>query len=88
MGRITAAIAAALLLAGIGAPAARAGVPKACIHPRADPLECPVATREVLLRVLPSARVRALAHQRRALEREAPLQDRARKRLNCAPSLR
>ena len=81
-GWIASGIGVALVLAaGLGAPAARAGVPRACIHPQADPLECPRQTRQVLLRVLPSARVRALEGQQRELERTAPLQDRTRNRL-------
>ncbi|MDH3284773.1 MAG: hypothetical protein OEQ13_08525 [Acidobacteriota bacterium] len=70
-----------LLVAGLRAPTARAGVPRACIHPQADPIECPAETRRVLLRVLPASRVRALARQRIELERTAPLQDRERNEL-------
>jgi hypothetical protein len=74
VGWIASGIGVALLLAaGLGAPAARAGVPAACIHPQVDPLECPRQTRRLLLEVLPSARVRALEKQRRELERTSPL---------------
>jgi hypothetical protein len=81
---------AAALLLGLGlgvalalltpAPAG-AGVPRACIHPQADPLECPRATRRVTLRVLPAARVEALREQRRPLQEVAPREDRRRNRL-------
>jgi hypothetical protein len=65
---------AALLLAAAGLPLlfaapSQAGVPRACIHPWADAIECPRETRKVMLKVLPSARVRELRAQRPALER-------------------
>jgi hypothetical protein len=72
MRHVTLAIAAALLLLMTGlalAPGfARAGVPRSCIHPWADAIECPKDTRRVLLKVLPSARRRALWLQRPKLE--------------------
>jgi hypothetical protein len=58
----------------LGASVARAGVPRSCIHPNADPIECPRDTRRVMREVLPSARVRELQKQRPELERTVPLQ--------------
>jgi hypothetical protein len=60
--------------------AARAGVPRSCVHPQADPLACARATREVTHQVLPAARVRALRRQHRTYERVAPREDRERNR--------
>ena len=57
---------------------ARAGVPRSCVHPQADPLACARDTRAVTHRVLPAARLRALHRQRRAYERVAPREDRVR----------
>jgi hypothetical protein len=59
-----------LLMAGLAlAPDfARAGVPRSCVHPRANAIECPKDARRVLLKVLPSARRRALWLQRPQLE--------------------
>jgi hypothetical protein len=59
-----------ILMAGLAlAPDfARAGVPRSCIHPWAHAIECPKDTRRVLLKVLPSARRRALGLQRPQLE--------------------
>jgi len=59
-----------LLMAGLAlAPDfARAGVPRSCVHPWANAIECPKDTRRVLLKVLPSARRRALWLQRTQLE--------------------
>ena len=78
-------------LAGLGvlsvgqmlAPAvAHAGVPRACIHPSSDPIEC---TRQMRLErndVLPSARVRRLKRQRVEYEQiVVPFQDAERDRL-------
>ena len=56
----------------LAADEARAGVPRSCIRPQADALNCPRDTRLVTLRVLPAARVRALQKQRRILERVTP----------------
>jgi hypothetical protein len=59
-----------LLALPVLAPApAGAGVPRSCIHPQANPIECPKDTRKVLLKVIPSARRRALREQRPELER-------------------
>jgi len=59
-----------LLMAGLALTPdfARAGVPRSCIHPWANAIECPKDTRRVLLKVLPSARRRALWLQRPQLE--------------------
>lgn len=76
MHRTGAAIGIALLLAMqalVPAPS-RAGVPRSCIHPRADAIQCPRDTRRVLLDVIPSARRNALRLQRPALERTVELQ--------------
>ncbi len=72
-----------LLLAGslLAAPHARAGVPRSCIHPQADALECPRDQRRTLLKVIPSARVRALHAQRRDFERTTTLRDLERNRI-------
>ena len=76
MHRIGAALGFALLLATqafLPSPA-HAGVPRSCIHPRADAIQCPRDTRRVLLDVIPSARRNALRAQRPALERTVELQ--------------
>ena len=69
------------LVSPVLAPPASAGVPRSCIHPQANPLECPRDTRRVTHSVLPRARVKALRQQRRQLEREAAFEDRQRNRI-------
>jgi hypothetical protein len=63
-------VALALLMTGLALTPefAHAGVPRSCIHPWADAIECPKDTRRVLLKVIPSARRRALWLQRPRLE--------------------
>lgn len=66
------------LLAGaalLGPAAGRADVPRACVHPRYDPIACARETRQVHRDVLPLARLRALDAQRPELAGEVPLQD-------------
>lgn len=81
--RVLLVIGCAICLAGAGlAPLpARGGVPRSCIHPRANPLECPRDTRLVTLDVLPLARVKALRQQRRQRRRVAPYEDRRRNQI-------
>ena len=62
-------------------PAANAGVPRSCVHPRADSLDCARDTRRVSQRVLSSARLRALARQHYRYEHVAPHEDRERNRM-------
>ena len=47
---------------------AQAGVPRSCIHPHFDPIDCARETRTLHRKVLPSARVRALERQRSRLQ--------------------
>ena len=69
------------LVFGLAAPPdARAGVPRACNRPQAEPLACARATREVTHRVMPAARVRALRARRGLYERVVPVEDRQRNR--------
>ena len=71
-----------LLAAQVLAPAtADAGVPRSCVHPHADPIQCPSDTRRVLHRVIPWARLQVLERQREQLDYVAPSQDRERNRL-------
>ena len=63
-------------------PAASWGdVPRSCIHPRANPIECVRDQREALLKVVPSARRRALLEQRSDLERAVEVQSLQRNQL-------
>jgi hypothetical protein len=59
----------------LGPATGRADVPRACVHPRYDPIACARETREVHRDVLPLARLRALDAQRPRLAEEVPLQD-------------
>jgi len=68
-------VAQALVLA-----VAHAGVPRACVHPQADPFECREQTRRILYDVIPSARIEALREQDR-LEERGNEQDRERNQL-------
>lgn len=71
-----------LALWALGAPPpAGADVPRACVHPRSDPIECPRQWRREYRDVLPLARLRALEAQRPRLRRVAPREDRVRNRL-------
>lgn len=83
MVRLCAQICLGLLLAAqlVAPGSAQAGVPRSCIHPRADPIRCPIDTRRVGWSVIPLQRQKALEKQRQELERVAPLQDRERNRL-------
>ena len=60
---------------GLLAEASWADVPRACVHPVADPIRCAEQTRAEHHDLLPTARLRALEAQRRRLERRIPLQD-------------
>ncbi len=55
--------------------AGRGDVPRSCVHPRYDPIDCARETRETHRDVLPLARLRALDAQRPQLAGEVPLQD-------------
>ena len=59
-----------LLLGGAGAAPGSAGadVPRACIYPTYDPLECPVQMRKQLSKVLSPARLRVRDEIRRRIE--------------------
>ena len=64
------------------APAAAfAGVPRACVEPDNNPIQCPREWRRGHLKVLSSARIRALERQRAELERQGPLQAEERNQL-------
>lgn len=71
-----------LLLAGGLVPSvAHAGVPRSCVHPQAQPLECQADTRRVMLKVLPSARLQALRAQEPDLAEAGNLRSRERDRI-------
>lgn len=80
---VSAVSVAFLIAAHALAPAvASAGVPRSCVHPNNDPIECPRETRLEHLDVLPSARLRVLQSQRPVLERTVvPVQDQERNTL-------
>lgn len=62
--------------------AAQAGVPRSCIHPSYDPIECKRDMQRGYLDVLPLARIRALEAQRSELEAiVVPVQDAERNQL-------
>lgn len=62
--------------------AAQAGVPRSCIHPTYDPIECKRDMYREYLDVLPLARIRALEAQRPELEAiVVPTQDAQRNQL-------
>jgi hypothetical protein len=70
-----------LLLGVLGPAGARADVPRACIHPHYEPLECMRETRRVQLELLPLARLRELARQQPRLAHVVALEDAERNRL-------
>lgn len=74
-------LATVIIVAGLAPANSLAGVPRACVHPRASAIECTLAEREQRLDVLPAARVRELRRQQIEFEAEIPLEDAERNRL-------
>lgn len=64
-----------LLMTALAPAAARADVPRACVHPHYEPLECMRETRRVQLELLPLARLRELARQQPRLAHVVALED-------------